>query len=134
MKKIAVLMTLLFAITSTLQAQDMKKDAMAKTESNIQVIQLEQTPGEFTQKKVTVAAGTYVFEIKNNAGKDVGFVLVPKGKDISDPNNHIKTAYVTDLVKDKTTGNSNKTKLAKGEYVYFCPLNETATNNTLIVQ
>ena len=121
-------MTLLLAFTTSFQAQEMKKDAMS------QVISLEQTPGEFTQKQLTVKEGTYVFEITNHAGKDVGFVLVPKGKDISNPSNHIQTAYVTEVVKDNTTGTSNKTKLAKGEYVYFCPLNETATNNTLIVE
>jgi plastocyanin len=98
-------------------------------------ISLEQTKGEFTQKTLTVNEGTYVFDIaNNNVGTDVGFVLVPKGKDVSNPDNHIKTAYVTAVVANNSKGNSNPTKLTKGEYVYFCPLNKTTTDNTLIVQ
>ncbi|TYA74002.1 cupredoxin domain-containing protein [Seonamhaeicola marinus] len=89
-------------------------------------IALEQTKGEFTQKSVTVSEGTYVFAVaNNNVGKDVGLVLVRKGKDASDPKNHIQTAYVTQVVKDGKVEKSKATKLSKGEYVYFCPLNPT---------
>jgi len=125
MKKIIALFVVVFTISFAAQAQD----KMSKK------ITLEQTKGEFTQKQLTVSAGTYVFEIdNNNVGSKVGFVLVPKGKDISNPANHIKTAYVTAAVENNTTGHSNPTTLAKGEYVYFCPLNKTATDNTLIVR
>ena len=89
-------------------------------------IALEQTKGEFTQKSITVSEGSYIFKIaNNNSGTDVGFVLVPKGKDASNAANHIKTAYVTQVVKEGETEKSNTTKLTKGEYVYFCPLNKT---------
>ena len=125
MKKVIVLIALVFGMTIATQAQT----------ATVKTISLEQTTGEFTQKQVTVDAGTYVFEIdNNNVGTKVGFVLVPKGKDISNPENHIKTAYVTAAVENNTTGNSNPTTLEKGEYVYFCPLNKTATDNVLIVQ
>jgi hypothetical protein len=50
-------------------------------------------------------------------------VLAPKGK--TDASNHIKNAYVTEVVKNNTTGHSKEVTLAKGEYVYFCPLNPT---------
>lgn len=122
-----------FSITSLAQ-ETMMKDSMKK-EAKVSVIALAQTPGEFTQKKVMVSPGSYVFEIENRqAGTDVGFVLVPKGKDVSNAENHIKTAYVTKVVKEGAKEKSNVTKLAKGEYVYFCPLNKTATDNVLIVQ
>ncbi|MEP0265838.1 cupredoxin domain-containing protein [Dokdonia sp.] len=125
MKKVIALFVLVFAVSFAAQAQD----KMTKK------ITLEQTKGEFTQKQVTVSAGTYVFEIDNNSvGHKVGFVLVKKGQDVSNPENHIKTAYVTETVENNTTGHSNPTKLEKGEYVYFCPLNPTSTDNTLIVQ
>lgn len=125
MKKVIALFVLVFAVSFAAQAQD----KMTKK------ITLEQTKGEFTQKQITVSAGTYIFEIDNNSvGHKVGFVLVPKGKDVSNPENHIKTAYVTAAVESNTTGHSNPTKLEKGEYVYFCPLNPTSTDNTLIVQ
>ena len=99
------------------------------------IIALEQTKGEFTQKKITVDEGTYVFEIANNAvGHDVGFVLVKKGEDITKPENHIKTAYVTKAVVTGAKQTSNPTTLEKGEYIYFCPLNPTSTDNVLIVK
>ena len=99
------------------------------------IIALEQTKGEFTQKKITVDEGTYVFEIANNAvGHDVGFVLVKKGEDITKPENHIKTAYVTKAVATGDKQTSNPTTLEKGEYIYFCPLNPTSTDNILIVK
>jgi len=130
MKKIISIFVLILTVTFSAQAQE----KMMKESPN-KVIALEQTKGEFTQKQIVVSEGTYTFSIaNNNVGTDVGFVLVPKGKDISNPENHIKTAYVTAVVPNNTTGTSNVTKLAKGEYVYFCPLNKTATDNVLVVQ
>jgi len=128
MKKVIVVVALVFGVAFSMNAQDKMMKKMVST------ISLEQTPGEFTQKQITVSEGTYVFEIANNAvGHDVGFVLVPKGKDISKPENHIQTAYVTEVVGTGKKQTSKPTKLAKGEYVYFCPMNPTATDNTLIV-
>ena len=135
MKKVIVVIALIFGTVFSMNAQDkmMKDDKMMK--EAVQTISLEQTPGEFTQKNLTVKEGTYVFEISNNAvGHDVGFVLVKKGKDVSKPENHIQTAYVTEVVSTGKTQTSKPTKLAKGEYVYFCPMNPTATDNSLIVE
>lgn len=99
---------------------------------SIKTVALEQTKGEFTQKSLTLAPGTYVFEIANNeVGHDVGFVLAPKGK--TDQKHHIKNAYVTSLVKTNKKSRSKKVQLEKGEYVYFCPLNPTP-QYTLTVQ
>ncbi len=114
MKKLITILAFIFAVTFNAQAQD------AKT------VSLEQTKGEFTQKEVKLTEGSYVFNItNNNAGTDVGFVLVPEGKDASDPNNHIKEAYVTQVVKEGKTESSNTVTLQKGTYKYFCPLNKT---------
>jgi len=129
MKKVIAVVALVFGVVFSMNAQDKMTEKMVST------ISLEQTPGEFTQKGITVSEGTYVFEIANNAvGHDVGFVLVPKGKDISKPENHIQTAYVTEVVGTGKKQTSKPTKLAKGEYVYFCPMNPTATDNTLTVR
>ena len=126
-RNIFVLMTTI-ALVFQINAQDKMKKESVKT------IALEQTPGEFTQKTLTVSEGTYVFEVTNKGiDHNVGFVLVEKGKDISKPENHIKTAYVTAPVSTNETQLSKATVLSKGEYVYFCPLNPTATDNTLIV-
>ncbi len=128
MKKVITVVALVFGVAFSMNAQDKMMKEMVST------ISLEQIPGEFTQKQITVSEGTYVFEIANNAvGHDVGFVLVPKGKDISKPENHIQTAYVTEVVGTGKKQFSKPTKLTKGEYVYFCPMNPTATDNTLIV-
>lgn len=96
----------------------------------IKTVSLEQTKGVFTQKQITLAEGTYVFEISNNnVGHNIGFVLAPK----NDTDNHIKAAYVTEEVGNNTKQKSGEVRLKKGEYVYFCPLNPTP-QYTLIVE
>ncbi|KJD31903.1 hypothetical protein PW52_16225 [Tamlana sedimentorum] len=114
MKKVLAILVFVLAFTFNAQAQEVK------------TIALEQTKGEFTQKSITVSEGTYVFAVaNNNVGKDVGLVLVKKGADASKPENHIQTAYVTKAVATGKVENSKPTTLAKGEYLYFCPLNPT---------
>lgn len=129
MKKIISI--LVIALTFTLMANAQDK---MKTQTKATVVSLEQTKGEFTQKTVTLTEGDYIFEISNkNVGHQVGFVLVPKGKDASKAENHIKTAYVTKAVENNSKETSKTTSLTKGEYVYFCPLNPTP-QYTLIVE
>jgi len=126
MKKLIAILVLFVGFSMTTQAQNkmMKK--------GVKTVSLEQTKGEFTQKSITLSEGTYVFEIANTGvGHDVGFVLAPKGK--TDAANHIKNAYVTEVVKNNATGHSKEVTLKKGEYVYFCPLNPTP-QYTLIVE
>ncbi|MHA7944569.1 cupredoxin domain-containing protein [Formosa sp. 3Alg 14/1] len=119
MKKFIAVIVFALAFTVSGQAQD-KMNAKATT------VALEQTKGAFTQKSLTLKEGDYIFEIANkNVGHQVGFVLVPKGKDASNPENHISTAYVTKAVENNTSESSKVTSLEKGEYVYFCPLNPT---------
>ncbi len=132
MKKIITVIALAFTTVFYAQEKKMEDKMMDK---GTKVISLEQTSGEFTQKQLTVNAGTYVFEISNNGvDHNVGFVLVEKGKDISKPENHIQTAYVTAPVGTDSKQTSKPTALKKGEYVYFCPLNPTSTDNILTVQ
>nr|WP_321232728.1 cupredoxin domain-containing protein [uncultured Psychroserpens sp.] len=120
MKTIISTIVMVLAFTFTTNAQD----KMAKTA--VKTVSLEQTEGAFTQQELTLKEGSYVFEISNNnVGHQVGFVLVPKGKDASKPENHIQTAYVTKVVDNNSKEKSNVTVLEKGEYVYFCPMNPT---------
>ncbi|CAZ95654.1 MULTISPECIES: cupredoxin domain-containing protein [Zobellia] len=129
MKNIITAVVLVFTLAFSANAQN----EMSKKE--VKTIALEQTPGEFTQKQLTVSPGTYIFEIANkDVGHDVGFVLVKKGEDISKPENHIQTAYVTEVVATGKTQLSKPTVLEAGEYVYFCPMNPTATDNTILVK
>jgi plastocyanin len=125
----------LIAIIAVVLAGTFSAAAQIDNADNIPTISLDQTPGEFTQKTITVDAGTYIFTINNkNVKHDVGFVLVKKGADVSNPDNHIKTAYVTAPVANNETGQSSVTDLIAGEYNYFRPLNPTATDNLLIVK
>ena len=118
MKKVLVAFVLLVGFAFSANAQKVK------------TVALEQTKGEFTQKKITLSEGTYIFEIaNNNVGHNVGFVLAPK----SDVKKHIKNAYVTKPVTNNSKSTSKKVTLTKGEYVYFCPLNPTP-QYTLIVE
>ncbi|PQJ80141.1 plastocyanin/azurin family copper-binding protein [Polaribacter porphyrae] len=127
MKKIIAILVVVIGFAFNTNAQDkmMKKE-------NVKTVSLEQTKGEFTQKQITLSEGTYIFEISNNnVGKNVGFVLQPKGKNGQE--NHIKEAYVKALVKNNTKQISNEVTLKKGTYTYFCPLNKTP-EYTLIVE
>ena len=127
MKKIIAFIALALTFTLTGTAQD-------KMKPKATTVSLEQTTGAFTQKSLTLTEGDYIFEITNkNVGHQVGFVLVPKGADVSKPENHIQTAYVTKAVENNTSESSNVTTLSKGEYVYFCPLNPTP-QYTLVVK
>ncbi len=130
MKKIISILVFALTFIGTVNAQDsMEKDAMM-SDAKATIIALEQTKGEFTQKEITLKEGAYIFEVSNNnVGHKVGFVLAPK----ANPDAHIKTAYVTKAVENNQTESSNVTKLTKGEYVYFCPLNPTP-QYTLIVE
>lgn len=119
MKKIITIIVIALTFTLTGNAQDSMK-------TKATTVSLEQTAGEFTQKSLSLKEGAYIFEIANkNVGHQVGFVLVPKGKDASKAENHISTAYVTKAVENNTKETSKVTTLTKGEYVYFCPLNPT---------
>lgn len=90
----------------------------------VETLKLEQVPGEFQEKGLTVDEGTYQFQIANNGvDHEVGFVLVPKGK--YDPAHHIKAAYVKAPVADGTNAKTGILELEAGEYEYFCPLNPT---------
>jgi plastocyanin len=133
MKRVILSLVFVLATVFTISAQDtMEQKEMVK---EVKTLTIEQTPGEFTQKGLTVSEGTYIFEIANNGvDHNVGFVLVKKGDDISKPENHIQTAYVTSPVAPNGKQTSKPTVLTKGEYIYFCPLNPTSTDNTLTVK
>ncbi len=129
MGKVITVLVLALGMTISASAQNKMMKKAPK------IISLEQTAGEFTQKQITVSGGTYIFEISNNGvGHDVGFVLVKKGKDLTKPENHIQTAYVTKVVATGERQISKPTLLEAGEYIYFCPLNPTSTDNIIVVK
>ena len=116
------------AVTLTATAQD-----KMMTNEAIKTVSLEQIKGEFIQKSITLKEGTYIFEVSNNnAAPEVGLVLIEDGKDGNDAKNHIKEAYVSQMVKHGKTESSKEVTLKKGTYKYFCPFNQTP-EYTLIV-
>lgn len=124
---VAGLFIVVFSFTANAQDKMMKKEA-------VKTVTLEQTKGEFTQKNLTLTEGSYIFEVtNNNAAPEVGLVLIEDGKDGSNPENHIKDAYVSQMVKHGKTESSKAVTLKKGAYKYFCPFNKTP-QYTLIVE
>ncbi len=92
--------------------------------SQVNQIALEQTPGAFATESLTLAPGTYQFNVTNKGvDHEVGFVLAPKGK--TEQEHHIADAYVSQPIKEGATESSKAVTLEPGEYVYFCPLNPT---------
>lgn len=94
-------------------------------QNNVQTVSLAQTPGEFKTKQLKLKPGTYKFEVTNvSVDHAVGFVLAPKQDDIQ-AEDHIEAAYLSKTIGEGETASSGEVTLAKGEYVYFCPLNPT---------
>jgi len=90
----------------------------------VEQLKLGQVEGAFKVEGLTVSEGSYQFEIANNGvDREVGFVLVPKGKyEMSD---HIQAAYVSKPVVNGASSKTGIVELTEGEYEYFCPLNPT---------
>jgi len=129
MKKLISIIVIALVFVAQTNAQDKMNKAQ-----EVKTVALEQTKGEFTQKALTLSEGTYVFEVSNNnAAPKVGLVLIEAEKDGSDANNHIKEAYVSQMVKHGKTESSKSVTLTKGSYKYFCPFNNTP-QYTLIVE
>lgn len=84
-------------------------------------IELVQTPGKFENQELKLKPGDYVFKVVNKGVKhEVGFYLQEndeKGKAVS--------GSEAGHVKDGETTKTGKVTLAKGKYVYSCPLNPT---------
>ncbi len=118
--------TLLFSSANALAQTASKKSASTGKNGEPHLIQLNQIPGKFTNGDLTLAPGTYKFEVTNTGvGHEVGLVLAPKKVHITQAD-HITNAYVTSTVKDgETKPTKGEVVLKKGEYVYFCPLNPT---------
>lgn len=108
-----------------------EKTKEESVETEVETIKLEQTHGAFSTESLELEAGKeYNFEITNNAGRPAAFVLV-KAEDSEAAKTDFKSVIIGDaalagLLEDGQTGTSTGTvNLEAGEYVYFCPVNET---------
>lgn len=113
MQKVIFSITLLVATIFSVSAQ------------NTKTIKLDQVPGEFETKELTLEAGkSYVFEVTNKGvDKEIGFVIAPLGK--TESKYHVANSYLTKTIKDGETASSQEVVLEAGEYQYWCPLNPT---------
>lgn len=110
-KSLLVLTLALFAYTA--QAQE--------------VVKLDQTPGEFDKKELTLKSGTYIFDITNQGvDHEVGFVITEVNKK-GESGDHVKTSYLSKTINNGESARSQAVKLEPGTYHYFCPLNPTPT-------
>lgn len=119
------------ASTEEVSTEEVAEEATEETVEEVEVIKLEQTEGAFTTESLSLKADQeYSFEITNNAGRQAAFVLV-KAEDAEKAKEDFMSVAIGDaalagLLEDGETGTSTGTvKLEKGEYVYFCPVNET---------
>ncbi|MEM7549146.1 MAG: cupredoxin domain-containing protein [Bacteroidota bacterium] len=121
-------LSILFALVATVGLTSVSLAQDAKT------VKLEQTPGKFEETQLKLKAGDYIFEVENNGvDHEVGFVLVEKGADASNPENHIQEAYLANTITDGQSAQSKVVSLDKGEYEFFCPLNPTP-HYTIVVK
>ncbi len=121
-KQFLIVIIAVFSFTQVSFAQNMDSKHAKMEQTAVKNVTLEQTKGAFSVAELTLEAGSYQFEIvNNNVGTDVGFVVAPA----TNPDAHIKEAYVTEVVKNNSSQKTNVVNLTPGEYIYFCPLNKT---------
>jgi len=129
------------AETAANHAEDAKEmvkdevvDAVEKKmdEMKVKTIKLEQTEGAFTTESLELEAGQeYDFEITNHAGRDAAILVVPADKATEGATVEelmaasIPAAQLAGALKDGESGTAKGIKLEAGEYVYFCPMNQT---------
>lgn len=107
----------------------------ASAQDNVKKIKLIQTPGQFEGKELNLKPGKYQFEVSNKGiDHEVAFFLQKeKDKGNKDFGTAIPNSGVAKVIKDGETSSTGVVELAKGRYVYSCPLNPTP-HYTIIVE
>lgn len=102
------------------------EEVMIEEAPVFETVKLEEVEGAFTTTELKLKPGTYSFEVTNKGiPHDVAFVLAPNKEDIQETD-FIADAMLTKTLQDGETASSKvPVTLEKGEYVYFCPLNNT---------
>lgn len=99
------------------------------------VIKLVQTPGKFEGQQLKLKPGTYQFEVSNKGvDHEVAFFLQKESdKDNKEFSTALKNSGVAKMIKNGETQKTGIVELAKGTYVYSCPLNPTP-HYTIVVE
>lgn len=98
------------------------------TEKNVTIIELIQTPGQFTTQELELKPGKYQFRIVNqNVDHELGFVIQKAedaGKDVM--KNNVPNSFASKTVKAGEAAYTGVVDFTVGgDYVYICPLNPT---------
>lgn len=103
-------------------------DASAQsTDAGVTIIELIQTPGQFTTQELNLRPGKYQFRVVNQGvDHDLGFVIqksADTGKDVMQF--HVADSFTTKTIKAGEAAYTGVVDLTKGKYTYVCPLNPT---------
>jgi len=123
MKFVKVLAT---ALTLVLTVSLNSVSAQAVT-TDVTVVELNQTPGEFDVTSLDLVPGKYLFKVTNtNVDHEVGFVIQAAADAEGDV---MKTAVANSfgqaMIGEGQSTTSGIVELKAGDYVYSCPLNPT---------
>lgn len=95
--------------------------------TDVTVIELTQTTGQFETQKLALKPGKYQFRVVNqDVEKDLGFVIQKKtdaGKDVR--KTALENSFTSALIQKGEAQYTGVVTLSAGEYVYSCPLNPT---------
>ena len=96
-------------------------------EAEVTVVELTQTPGQFTTERLALAPGQYRFVVANDGvDHELGFVIQRAAdKDGDVMATAVENSFATAPIADGETQSTGVVTLTPGEYVYSCPLNPT---------
>ena len=116
-----------FSLVLVLSVGIFNSNVQAQTNSDVTVIELTQTVGQFDTQNLDLKPGKYQFRIVNkNVDKEVGFLIQTKADAKKDPmKTAVPNSFATAMVKKGTAEYTGVVELKSGEYVYSCPLNPT---------
>ncbi|CAM4165088.1 MULTISPECIES: plastocyanin/azurin family copper-binding protein [Flavobacterium] len=102
------------------------EEVMVEETPTTEIVKLEEVEGAFTTTELKLKPGSYSFEVTNKGiDHEVAFVLAPNKENLQE-SDFIADAMLRQTIKDGETASSKMpVTLEKGEYVYFCPLNNT---------
>lgn len=114
-----IILSLMLLVTVHTQAQESQGD--------LTVIELTQKTGEFVTTELNLSPGKYQFRVVNqDVDKDLGFVIQKaKDKDGDVMKTAVANSFTADYIKKGEAQYTGVVELAKGEYLYSCPLNPT---------
>lgn len=102
-------------------------NVQAQVNSDVTVIELTQTTGQFDTQSLDLKPGKYQFRIVNkDVEKEVGFLIQAKADAKKDPmKTAVANSFANAMVKKGTAEYTGVVELTSGEYVYSCPINPT---------